>query len=234
MRAWWSRGQGRESPGGRNRGRGEKVPCCCGGRGHRPTPWARHAGQGHRGRVSKQLVRPVSLREGILGSQESLRCRAMPLALGILLEGIGDGYSPVAQVLPVHCLYSSIRRFETCIVDKCKALGVSGFRIPLYLWRGENDPEGRKSVVQQFLVHLGIQVPDENICPHVQVLLVRRGLVDPDWLPEQLDHVHDLDRVVCVILRQELHKAVALMHHRDSVLGHVYVDHWPGLYKQLP
>jgi len=65
-------------------------------------------GQGSGGRVSKQLVRSVSLRERVLGSQQSLCSRAVPLPLGVLLEGVGDGDRPVAQILAIHCLNGRI------------------------------------------------------------------------------------------------------------------------------
>ena len=32
----------------------------------------------------------------------------------------------------------------------------------------------------------------------------------PDGLPVQFDHVHNLDRVVCILLAQEFYKPVAL------------------------
>ena len=58
-------------------------------------------------------------------------------------------------------------------------LRVSGLRIPLYLWRGEDDAEGGEGVVEELLVDLGVEVADEDVRAHVQVLLVRRGLVHP-------------------------------------------------------
>jgi len=58
-----------------------------------------------------------------------------------------------------------------------------------------------------------------------------RGLVDPDGLAKKFYHIHDLDGVVCVILREELNEAIALVHHGHPVLGHVYVDHRPGLHE---
>ena len=58
-------------------------------------------------------------------------------------------------------------------------LGVASLRVPLYLGRGEDHPEGREGVVQQLLVHLRVQVTDEDVGAHVQVLLVGGGLVHP-------------------------------------------------------
>ena len=59
-------------------------------------------------------------------------------------------------------------------------LRVSGLRIPLYLRRGEDDAEGGEGVVEELLVDLGVEVADEDVRAHVQVLLVRRGLVHPE------------------------------------------------------
>ena len=72
-----------------------------GGRGDhvgRRRYWG-HARQGGGGSVSEQLVRSVSLRQRILGGQQSLCGRAVPLPLGVLLEGVGDGDRSVAQIL---------------------------------------------------------------------------------------------------------------------------------------
>lgn len=55
-----------------------------------------------------------------------------------------------------------------------------------------------------------------------------------DRLPEQLDHVHDFDGVVRVLLRHEFHKSKALVSTGDSVLGHVHVGHRPCVDEQLP
>ena len=38
--------------------------------------------------VCEELVRPVRLREGVLGSQQPLRRGPVPLALRVLLEGV--------------------------------------------------------------------------------------------------------------------------------------------------
>ena len=49
-------------------------------------------------------------------------------------------------------------------------------------------------------------------------------LVHSDWLPIQLDHVHDLDRIVGVLFAHELHKPVSLVHLGDAVPGNVDID----------
>ena len=41
-------------------------------------------------RVGEELVGPVCLGEGVLGGQQPLGRRTVPLALGVLLEGIPE------------------------------------------------------------------------------------------------------------------------------------------------
>lgn len=60
------------------------------------------------------------------------------------------------------------------------------------------------------------------------------SLVDPDRLPIELDHVHDLNGIVGILLTQELNEAIALVLASDSILRHVGVDHWPCLEKEFP
>jgi hypothetical protein len=79
-----------------------------------------------------------------------------------------------------------------------------------YLWRRQNNSECRKCVVKKLLVHLWVEVTDEDVGPDIQVLLMGRSFVDPDGLSVELDHVHDLDGVVGVVLAQELYEPVAL------------------------
>lgn len=158
----------------------------------------------------------------------------MPLALGVFLEGVGHGDGAVAQVLPVHGLDGSIGSVERGEIDEGVALGVARVRVPHDLGRLQDDPEGAERVVQELLVDLGVQVADEDVGPHVQVLVVSRRLVHADRLPVQLDHVHDLDGVVGIFFAQELHEAIALVLPSHPVLGHVRVDHRPRLQEQLP
>jgi hypothetical protein len=60
------------------------------------------------------------------------------------------------------------------------------------------------------------------------------GLVHPDWLAIQLNHVHNLNGIVSIILPQELDKPVALVHSSDTILGHVHIHHGTSLNKELP
>ena len=54
--------------------------------------------------------------------------------------------------------------------------------------------------------------------------MVQTYFVHSDWLPIELDHVHDLDGVVRIFLPHELHKAVSLVHLGDAIPGNVNVD----------
>ena len=58
-------------------------------------------------------------------------------------------------------------------------LRVSGLRVSLDLGRGEDNSEGGEGVVEELLVHLRVEVSDEDVGPNVKVFLVRRGLVHP-------------------------------------------------------
>jgi len=158
----------------------------------------------------------------------------VPLTLGVLLKGVRDRNGFVAQVLPIHSLDGSVRRVETGVVDECKSLRIACFWVSLNFGRGQDHPEGRECVVEKFFVHFWIEIADEDVCSHVEVLLVSGRLVDTDRLPVHLDHVHDFDGVVSVLFSQELHETVALVHEGDPVLGHVNIDHRSGLNEKLP
>ena len=97
------------------------------------------------------------------------------------------------------------------VVDECKSLRIPGFWVSLNFWRGQDHPEGRECVVEKFFVHFWIEIADEDVGSHVEVLLVSGRLVDTDRLPVHLDHVHDFDGVVSVLFSQELHETVALI-----------------------
>lgn len=62
------------------------------------------------------------MRQWILGCQEPLGSRAVPLAFGILLEGIGDSDGPVAEILSIHGLDGSIRSIKAGEVNEGVAL----------------------------------------------------------------------------------------------------------------
>ena len=153
-------------------------------------------------------MRPVGLRERVLRSQQPLGGRAVPLALGVLLEGVGDCDGPVAEILAVHGLDGCVRGVKAGKVDEGVALGVARVGVAHDLGGLEDDPKGAEGVVQQLLVDLWIQITDEDVCTHVQVLVVGRGLIDTYRLSIKLYHVHDLYGVICILFAKELHKAI--------------------------
>ncbi len=53
------------------------------------------------------------------------------------------------------------------------------------------------------------------------VVLYPLYLVHANGLAVELDHIHDLDGIVCIVLSHELDKAVALMQLGDPVTRHV-------------
>ncbi len=67
--------------------------------------------------------------------EEPLRGRAVPLALGVLLEGVADGDGAVAKVLPVHGLDCGVRGLEGGVVNESEAFGVARLGISLDLKR---------------------------------------------------------------------------------------------------
>lgn len=114
----------------------------------------------------------VRVGQRVLCCQEALGGRAVALPLGVLLEGIRDGDGPVAQVLAVHGFDGGVRRLEAGKIDEGIALGVACVWVTHNLWRLQNDTECGEGVVEQLLIHLWVQVANENVGTDVQVLLV--------------------------------------------------------------
>lgn len=167
--------------------------------------------------VGEQLMRSIAVTERILGREESLGSRSVTFSFRVLLECVRNGDRTVAQVLSVHGVHRRVGRLKTREVDEREAFRVAGFGVAHDLWRLEDDAEGRECVVEKLLVHLRVQVADENVGAHVEILLMGRSLVDSNRLSVKFNHVHDLDGVVGVFLSQELHEAVALVHLCDSI-----------------
>ena len=46
-----------------------------------------------------------------------------------------------------------------------------------YLWRLKNHAKRAECIIQQLLIHLGIKIPNENIRPDIQILLMSRSLL---------------------------------------------------------
>ena len=100
-----------------------------------------------------------------------------------------------------------------------------------YLGGCDDDAKGGEGVVEQLLVDLGVEVADEEVGTHVHGLAVALGLVDAQRLAVELDHVHDLDGVLGVLLGGELDEAIALVQVRELVLGDVHVHCIPPFYQ---
>jgi len=81
---------------------------------------------------------------------------------------------------------------------------------------GPHRPEGGECIVQQLLVELGGQVPDEEVGPHVPApaaiaALPVGGHIHAQCLPVQLDHVQDAASVGRILLPPKLDEAEALV-----------------------
>ena len=161
----------------------------------------------------------------------------MPLSSrAVLLVRVLHCDSASAKVLAVHGLYRHVRRLEAVIIDEGKALGRARVRVSHALGRVADDDSKRgKGVVQQLLVHVWVQIAQEEVGTHLGYAnLAARLLVQTQRLSVKLDHLHDLDRVVRVFLGLELHEAESLVRVGHLVLGDVHVCNGPRLQEQLP
>lgn len=70
-----------------------------------------------------------------------------------------------------------------------------------------------KRIIQHPLIDVGVQVSNKQVCANVELLAVRRGLVDANRFAKELDLVHDFAGVLGVFLGEELAEAVALVRH---------------------
>lgn len=176
-------------------------------------------------RIGKQLMRTICVRQRILGGQETFSRGSVSLSLRVLLEGVRNRDGSVAEILSVHGVHCGVGGLETGKVHKGESLRVARLRISHNLRRLQDNAKGREGVVQKFLVDLRVQVSNEDVRSHVQVLLVGRCLVHTNRFAVQFDHVHDLDRIIRILFAQELDESISLVHLGYSVLGHVDV-HW--------
>ncbi|RUS87898.1 hypothetical protein EGW08_004314, partial [Elysia chlorotica] len=153
--------------------------------------------------------------------------------LGVFFKCVGDCDGPVTQVLIIHGLNGCIGSLEACKVDKCIAFRVSRVSVSHNLRKKKSTclkyySKSTERIIQKFLIHLWIQVTNEDVGTDVLPFGVCRGLmaylVDPDRLAVELDHVHDFDGVVCILLTHELDKTVALVSLGNAVFGHVDID----------
>lgn len=127
--------------------------------------------------IGKELMGPVCLRERILGGEEPFGRGSVTLPLGVLLESVGDGDGPVAQVLSVHGLDGRVGCVEAGEIDEGESLRVARRGIPhnlkqktkaagraldwlshvkFYLGSLKDHTEGGEGVVEELLVHLWV------------------------------------------------------------------------------
>ena len=167
-------------------------------------------------------------------SQYPLSHRPMPLAgLRVLLVRIRHLDGLAIQILAVHALYGGVWCLEVIVWHEAKVLRLACLLVAHEL-RREDDAEGWKHFFESSLVRIVRQISDEYVCANFLGSLVLAGLVDFDVLAEQFDHVHDFDRVVGILLRLELHKAVALVFVCDFISRKVHVCDRATLEKELP
>ena len=96
----------------------------------------------------------------------------MPLALGVLLDGVGARDGSIAQVLTVHRLKSGIGRTEVIKGGETKAPGGPSVRVAHDSGRNAN-PKGAESIVEELLVNIRVKVSDEEVGTDLPVTGIR-------------------------------------------------------------
>ena len=119
----------------------------------------------------------------------------MPLSSRVFLERISDGHWPVAQELAIHGFNCSIGGLKVLETHKAKASRGTRVRISHDLWSRDHKPKSREGIIQQLLIHVRIQVSNEEISTHVYRVSILRRLVDTDRLVVKLDHIEYLARL---------------------------------------
>lgn len=146
-----------------------------------------------------------------LGREFSLGLVTVSLALAVLLVRVLDCDLLAQQVLPVHSIPRHIRSLEPIERDKSIALG-HVVLVANDSRRRNKCAELRERVVKDLLIHLLVQVIDEQLGANVGgLLLVGAGLVDADGLLVQSDAVEYLGCVVGALGGVELDEPVALV-----------------------
>ena len=97
-----------------------------------------------------------------------------------------------------------------------------------------NESKVAESFIEHFLIDLRIEITDEKIGANILSSLILRGLIDLDGFTKHFHHVHDLNRVIGIILTFELNKAITLVLIGDLIPRQMNVNNWATLNKQLP
>lgn len=155
--------------------------------------------------------------------QLSLGLVAVALPLAVLLEGVLHADLLAEHVLPVQVRDGGVAALKVAEADEAEALAHAAV-VPGHLGQAQQRAEAGEGVVEEFLVHHGVEVADEELGANVgALLLVGRRLVHAQRLAEQLDAVHDVGRVLGVRGRAELDEAEALVVLGDAVTRHMDV-----------
>lgn len=147
----------------------------------------------------------------------------MPFSPSVLLESILHRNLLTEDILPVQ-----VRNRRVTTIKIPKAHEPKPFAraiiLPGHLWQTQQRSKPREGVVQDLLIHHGVEVTDEEFGAHIRaLLLVGAGLVDAQGLAVELDGVHDVGGVLGVGGRAELDEAEALVGLGDAVARHVDV-----------
>ncbi|CAH0367010.1 unnamed protein product, partial [Pelagomonas calceolata] len=190
------------------------------------------AGDGGRARAKHGVGLDGVVR--VVRREQPLRLRAVALGLRVALEGVADLDLLVAEELAVHALDREVRGLEAVVAHEAVALRAARVGVAHDLGRLGDRAKGREGVVEQLLVHVAVEAADEEVRADLDGAPVLRRLVHAQRLAEELDHVHDLERVVRVLLAPELDEAVALVRARHLVARQVHVRDGARLQHHLP
>lgn len=157
----------------------------------------------------------------------------MFISFGFFLHGVVNFDLSTWKILPIHLSNCNIWAVEVVIADKAVAFAVSCFWIPRYFGT-DNHTKIAESLVQQFLVHFWVQIADKDVSPNILGSFVLWSFIDFQRLSVQLDHMHNLDGIVCIFLTFELNETVALMLIGDLIPGDVDIYNRTTLRKKLP
>ena len=135
--------------------------------------------------------------------------------------------------MPVHLSNSKIRRCEIIVADETVTLTCAILSISSNL-STDNHAEVAEGFIEQLLIYFEVKVAHEDIGPDILCAFILGCLIDLDGLTIELDHVHYLDGVICVLLAFELDEAVPLVLVRDFVARDMHVDHWSTLREEFP
>lgn len=98
----------------------------------------------------------------------------------------------------------------------------------------DDHTEIAEGLIEHFLIDLWIEISNKKIGSNVLGSFILGGFIDFDGFSEHFDHVHDFNRVVCVLLAFELNKAIALMLIGDFISWQMDINYGPALNEEFP